>query len=376
MIMDNKFSLFDLYYQWWKNIDKFIFSLIILLFLTGLFFSLVSTSLIASDKLNTNDYTFFFKHLIFIILGIFFIFIFSLIDQKKLFKVSLFIFLLSFILLFLVPIFGVEVKGSKRWIDLFFLPRFQPVELVKPFLIIFISTILCSEKYNNIYLKYSVSFLVTLIISLLLILQPDFGQTLLVLLSWSILIFISGINLSFLIIFFSILVLSLSYLIIFIPKFSYIKNRLLSFFDTETGTHNFQSDKAIDSITSGGFFGKGIGEGTLKNRVPEAHTDYIISVISEEFGVIAIILILLLFLIFIYSVFKKVNFENDERNKLILVGCISLILMQVMIHIGVNIRLFPTTGMTLPYISYGGSSIISVSIISGVILNLTKRKVY
>ena len=376
MIMDNKFSLFDLYYQWWKNIDKFIFSLIILLFLTGLFFSLVSTSLIASDKLNTNDYTFFFKHLIFIILGIFFIFIFSLIDQKKLFKISLFIFLLSFILLFLVPIFGVEVKGSKRWIDLFFLPRFQPVELVKPFLIIFISTILCSEKYNNIYLKYSVSFLVTLTISLLLILQPDFGQTLLVLLSWSILIFISGINLSFLIIFFLILVLSLSYLIIFIPKFSYIKNRLLSFFDAETGTHNFQSDKAIDSIISGGFFGKGIGEGTLKNRVPEAHTDYIISVISEEFGVIAIILILLLFLIFIYSVFKKVNFENDERNKLILVGCISLILMQVMIHIGVNIRLFPTTGMTLPYISYGGSSIISVSIISGVILNLTKRKVY
>ena len=376
MIMDNKFSLFDLYYQWWKNIDKFIFSLIILLFLTGLFFSLVSTSLIASDKLNTNDYTFFFKHLIFIILGIFFIFIFSLIDQKKLFKISLFIFLLSFILLFLVPIFGVEVKGSKRWIDLFFLPRFQPVELVKPFLIIFISTILCSEKYNNIYFKYSVSFLVTLIISLLLILQPDFGQTLLVLLSWSILIFISGINLSFLIIFFLILVLSLSYLIIFIPKFSYIKNRLLSFFDTETGTHNFQSDKAIDSITSGGFFGKGIGEGTLKNRVPEAHTDYIISVISEEFGVIAIILILLIFLIFIYSVLKKVNFENDERNKLILVGCISLILMQVMIHVGVNIRLFPTTGMTLPYISYGGSSIISVSIISGVILNLTKRKVY
>ena len=120
--MDNKFSLFDLYYQWWKNIDKFIFSLIIMLFLTGLFFSLVSTSLIASDKLNTNDYTFFFKHLIFIILGIFFIFIFSLIDQKKLFKISLFIFLLSFILLFLVPIFGVELKGSKRWIDLFFLP--------------------------------------------------------------------------------------------------------------------------------------------------------------------------------------------------------------------------------------------------------------
>ena len=160
MIMENKFSLFDLYYQWWKNIDKFMFSLIILLFLTGLFFSLVSTSLIASDKLNTNDYTFFFKHLIFIILGIFFIFYFSSINQKKLFKISLFIFYFHYILLFLVPIFGVEVKGSKRWIDLYFLPRFQPVELSKPFLIIFISTILSSEKYNNIYFKYSVSFLI------------------------------------------------------------------------------------------------------------------------------------------------------------------------------------------------------------------------
>jgi cell division protein FtsW len=207
----------------------------------------------------------------------------------------------------------------------------------------------------------------------LLVIQPDIGQTLLVLFTWSVLIFISGISISFLVFFFSILILSFSYLIIFVPKFNYIKNRLISFFDTETGTHNFQSDKAIDSIISGGFFGKGIGEGTLKNRVPEAHTDYIISVISEEFGIIAIVLILLLFLIFIYSVLKKVKKENDERIKLILVGSISLILMQVMIHIGVNIRLFPTTGMTLPYISYGGSSIISVSILSGIILNLTKR---
>ena len=149
----------------------------------------------------------------------------------------------------------------------------------------------------------------------------------------------------------------------------------MSFFNSETGTHNAQSEKAIESITSGGYFGKGIGEGTLKNRVPEAHTDYIISVISEEFGIFAIILILFLFLTLIYSIFKKVNLENEEKIKLTLVGCASLILMQAMIHIGVNIRLLPTTGMTLPFISYGGSSIISISILSGIILNLTKRKI-
>ena len=374
--MKYKIPIYNLYYEWWKNIDKFIFSLIILLFLIGLFFSLVSTSLIVSDKLNTNDYSFFFKHLIFIFLGIIVIFIFSSINHEKLYKFSSFIFLISIIFLMLVPVMGVEVKGSKRWIDLYLLPRFQPIELVKPFLIIFVSLILSSQKYINIYIKYLFSFLTTLCVALLLAVQPDIGQTLLVFFSWSILIFTSGINIIFLTSLFLSLIFVFLYLVFFVSKFEYIKNRLLSFFDSETGTHNFQSDKAIESIISGGFFGKGIGEGTLKNRVPEAHTDYIISVISEEFGVIAIILILLLFLIFIYSVFKKVYFENDEKIKLILVGCVSLILMQAMIHIGVNIRLFPTTGMTLPFISYGGSSIISISILSGIILNLTKRKIF
>ena len=373
--MYKKLSIDNLHYQWWKNIDKLIFFLIILLFLTGLFFSLVSTSLVASDKLDTNDYSFFFKHIIFICLGLGLIFIFSSINQDKLFKISIIIFLFSLIFLFLIPIIGVEVKGSKRWIDLQLLPRFQPIELVKPFFIIFVSMILSSKKYNNIFFKYSITSLATFMIVILLAIQPDIGQTLLILFSWLVLIFISGISISILIIFFFLLITFFSYLIIFVPKFDYIKNRLLSFFDKETGTHNFQSDKAIDSIISGGFFGKGIGEGTLKNKVPEAHTDYIISVISEEFGIIAIVLILFLFLIFSYSVFKKVKNEIDERIKLILVGSVSLILMQAMIHIGVNIRLFPTTGMTLPYISYGGSSIISISILSGIILNLTKRKI-
>ncbi len=371
--MENKNTLFGIYYDWWKNIDKFLFSLIVLLFLTGLFFSLVSTSLIASDKLDTNDYQFFFKHLVFILLGIIIIFVLSSIKKEQLLKYSSLFFFFSLIFLILVPIIGVEVKGSKRWIDLYFLPRFQPIELVKPFLIIFTSLILCSQKFSNIYIKYLVSFIVTLGIALLLSLQPDIGQTLLVFFSWSVLIFTSGVSIFLLFFLFSSIILIFFYLIFFVSKFTYIKNRLLSFLDSETGTYNFQSDKALESITSGGFFGKGIGEGTLKNRVPEAHTDYIISVISEEFGVIAIILIFLLFLVFIYSVFKKVNFENNETIKLILVGSISLILMQTIIHIGVNIRLFPTTGMTLPFISYGGSSIISVSILSGIILNFTKR---
>ncbi len=373
-MLDKVFNYFS-YYQWWKNLDKFILSIIITFFLIGLFFSLVSTSLIASDKLETNSYFFFFKHLIFVFIGLLIIFTFSYIEQKTLYKISIYIFLLSLFLLILVPFIGIEVKGSKRWIDLIILPRLQPVELIKPFFIIMLALIISNKKVSNFAVKFSISFSLTLLIILLLILQPDLGQTLLIGLSWLILIFVSGINLFLLLSISLIGIISLLYIVFYIPKFEYIKNRLLSFFDSDNGTHNFQSDKAIDSVTSGGFFGKGIGEGTLKNRVPEAHTDYIISVISEEFGVIVIMLILVLFLVFIYSIFKKVEKESDSKTRLVLIGCVSLILLQAMIHIGVNIRLFPTTGMTLPFLSYGGSSIISVSILSGIILNLTKRKV-
>ena len=373
--MREKFLNYISYYQWWKSIDKPILSLILILFLVGLFFSLVSTSLIASDKLDTNTYFFFFKHTVFVFLGFFLIFFLSFIPEKEIYRISVIFFCLSLVLLLLVPIIGVEIKGSKRWIDLLVLPRIQPIEFVKPFLIVIISMIICTQKYTNFNLKYFLTFLLTVLVSSLLILQPDIGQTLLIGFSWLVLIFISGISIFFLSLVFFISLIAIISIVSYLPQFEYIKDRLFSFFNPEMGTHNFQSDKALEAIISGGFFGKGIGEGTLKNRVPEAHTDYIISVISEEFGVIFIMLILLTYLILIISVLKKVYSENDKKIKLILTGSISLILMQAMIHIGVNIRLFPTTGMTLPFLSYGGSSIISISIMSGIILNLTKRKI-
>jgi cell division protein FtsW len=372
--MQDSSLLYKFYYEWWKNIDKSIFSLVILLFFLGLFFSLVSTSFIASDKLNTNSYYFFFKHMLYILIGFFFVVFFSALEQKHLFKVSIFLFFTCFIFLLLVPIIGVEVKGSKRWLDLFFLPRFQPIELLKPFIIVIIASVLSSESNRNIYYKYFLSFMVLVPIIFLLITQPDVGQTFLVLLTWLSLIFISGINLVIFFLFFGLTLILLLYLIFFIPKFAYILIRLKSFFDPSSG-NNYQSEKASEAIINGGFFGKGIGEGILKNRVPEAHTDYIVSVISEEFGAIIVITLMVIFLFFIYQVFKKLYYEKDDKIKLILVGSISIILFQTLIHIGVNIRLFPTTGMTLPFLSYGGSSIVGTAIISGIILNLTKRKI-
>ena len=365
------FKFIDNFYDWWKNIDKIILFLIIILFSLGLFFSLVSTSLIASDKLDTNSYFFFLKHLIFITLGTLTLFLFSIVKEEFLLQLSLILFCFIFITLLMVPLIGIEVKGSKRWLDLGFLPRFQPIELLKPYFVIIISSLLCINK--NIYYKYLLSGLVLLPVVLLLLSQPDLGQTLLITMVWLTLIFISGINIFLFFLFFSLSISLSAYLIFFVSKFEYIKIRIFSFLDTSSG-NNYQADRASDAISSGGFFGKGIGEGTLNSRVPEAHTDYIISVISEEFGVIIVILIMIIFLIFSYNVIRKIDQKISEKNKLILIGCVTLLLLQTFVHIGVNIRLLPTTGMTLPFLSYGGSSIISTALVSGIILNLTKRK--
>ena len=373
MLFNNSFYKF--YYSWWKNINKSVLFLIIILFGFGLFFSLVSTSLIASDKLDTNSYYFFFKHFSYIGIGVFTIILFSSLNLNDLIKISKILFVLCLFFLILVPIAGVEVKGSKRWIDFIFFPRFQPIELLKPFLIVIIAHVLSYENKKNVYYKYFLSFLIIIPVILLLIAQPDIGQSFLIFLTWLSLIFISGINLVIFFVFFGLVLISLIAVVFFFPnKFGYILIRLKSFFDPTLG-NNYQSEKASEAIINGGFFGKGIGEGTLKNRIPEAHTDYIVSVISEEFGVLFIILLMIIFLFLVYQVFKELYFENDNQIKLILVGSISIILLQALIHIGVNIRLFPTTGMTLPYISYGGSSIISTSILSGIIINLTKRKI-
>ena len=367
-------KIFNFYYGWWKNIDKFILFLILFLFSLSLFFSLVSTSIIASDKLNTNTYYFFIKHLLFIILGVFILITFSAIDKKKLFQVSKYLFLIFFIFLALVPFIGLEVKGSTRWINLPLIPRFQPIEILKPFLIVMIATVFTLNNQKHLYFKYLFSFFIIFPVILFLISQPDLGQTILIVLTWFSLIFVSGINLLFFLGLFVLTFSILFYLIFYVSKFEYIKNRLFSFIDPNSG-NNYQSERASEAISNGGFFGQGIGEGTLNSKVPEAHTDYIISVISEEFGVIIVLAIMIIFLILSYNILKKINNESDDKVKLILVGIASIILFQTFIHIGVNVRLLPTTGMTLPFLSYGGSSIVSTSILSGIILNLTKRKI-
>ena len=225
----------------------------------------------------------------------------------------------------------------------------------------------------NIYNRYLYSFLILLLITVFLVNQPDLGQTLLLISAWITMIFVSGFNMFILSILALVFFGTIVSLIYFFPeKFGYIFLRLKSFVDPKSGD-NFQSQKALDAIKQGGLTGQGMGEGILKDKVPEAHTDYIIAVIAEEFGVIFVLFIVIIFLFIAYKVLDKVFAEKDEFIKLSLIGLVTLLIIQTFIHIGVNARLLPTTGMTLPFLSYGGSSLIGNAIIAGIILNFTRK---
>ena len=251
MLDNNYYSNF--YFNWWRNLDKTILIIVLSLFILGLLFSLLSTSLVASNRLNTNNYLFFFKHCIFIIIGICTIFFFSVLE-KNIIKYFVLFFLLFLILLALVPIIGIEVKGSKRWLDIFFLPRFQPIEILKPFIIIIIASSLSLENKNYRYMKYFISFLPILPIIILLAIQPDIGQTILIFLTWLSLIFISGINLFLFFLIFQLYIIFRIICILFFPKFEYILIRIKSL--NPLSGNNYQSEKASEAIISGGFLEK------------------------------------------------------------------------------------------------------------------------
>ena len=359
--------------SYWRNIDKRILFSFILLFFLGLFFSFSSTSSLAGERLNKTYYYFFYKHLIFVFLSLFVMFFLSIIEINFLKKTLIPIFIISLILLVLVPFIGIEVKGSKRWLDLYFF-RFQPIEFIKPFFILITAKVLTMDNNKTSNTSYFFSFLLLLSIIILLINQPDLGQSILLTCTWISVVFISGINIIYIICFFGLTIVSLAALLFLFPeKFGYIIQRLMTFFDPSKGD-NFQSQKALDAIKQGGLKGQGMGEGILKDNVPEAHTDYIIAVITEEFGSIISIFLILVFLYISFRIIKKTVLESDRNLKISLCGLSSLLIFQTFIHIGVNTSLLPTTGMTLPFLSYGGSSLFGSSILAGVILNYTKNR--
>ena len=372
-MLENSFKF--IFTNYWRSIDKKILVCFFILFFLGLFFSFSSTSSLAGERLDKEYYFFFTKHLIFTFLALVIMIIISVFKTELLIRLVLPLFIISFIFLALVPIIGIEVNGAKRWINLYFF-RLQPIEILKPLFILMTAKILTYKKFENSQLKYFLSFLLLSSVIILLIDQPDLGQSILLIGSWVATVFVAGVSLIYIIIFFSIFLISLGSLLFFLPeKFGYIINRLVTFFDPSQGD-KFQSSSALDAIKLGGLTGQGMGEGILKESVPEAHTDYVIAVISEEYGSLISIMILSTFLYISFRIIKNCFNQDNQFLKISLSGLATLLIFQTFIHAGVNTNLLPTTGMTLPFLSYGGSSLIGSAVLAGLVLNYSKNKAY
>jgi cell division protein FtsW len=273
-------------------------------------------------------------------------------------------------LLVLVPIVGVEVNGARRWLGVG-LAQFQPSEFLKPLYIVSIAWLLSLKGQDQSLPVVPLSAIVTGLIALLLMQQPNFGETIIFAAAWVMLLTLSGAPMRFL------MVLGLAALVgVVMAYFFYdVATARIDAFLFEGGD-TYQTDSALRTLTAGGLFGAGPGAGTRKFHLPEPHTDYIFSVIGEEFGTIACLAIAIIYLVIVARVLIRLLHEEDQFVVLAAAGLVTQFGLQALINMAVNVQIAPSKGMTLPFISYGGSSMVALSIGMGLLLAFTRRNPY
>ncbi len=354
------------FYNWWRSIDRKIFITTIILIFIGCLISFGATPSIAI-KYGLEPYYFVKKHLIFTPVAFFFIFFTSLFSKVGIKRFFLFIFLISIFFIFYSFFIGIESKGSIRWVY-FFGYSFQPSEFLKVSFIIICAWIFSSKNQLKVINNQIFSFILYLFVSGLILYQPDFSMFIIISSVYFGQLFINGLKWKWVIAcsFFFSFVFFVTYFLL-----SNVKIRIDNFFDPSTGD-NYQISKSLQAIKEGGLFGKGTGMGTVKDNLPDAHTDFIFSVIAEEFGLISCLFVIIFFIYLIFKIYKRVKNEKYLFVILSVSGLVIQLGSQIFVNIGSTIGLIPTTGTTLPFISYGGSSMISMALNIGVILALTK----
>jgi len=273
-------------------------------------------------------------------------------------------------LLFLVPLIGNEVNGARRWLGFGF-AQFQPSEFLKPLFIVSIAWLLSLKEHDKSLPVVSLSAIITGLIALLLMKQPNFGETIIFATAWVMLLTLSGASLRFL----GILALAAVAGIVMAYLFYDVATTRIDAF-LFAGGDTYQTDSALSTLTAGGLFGAGPGAGTHKFLLAEPHTDYIFSVIGEEFGMIACLAIAIIYLAIVARVLIRLLHEEDQFVVLAAAGLVTQFGLQALINMAVNVQIAPSKGMTLPFISYGGSSMIALALGMGLLLAFTRRNPY
>ena len=359
----------NLLYRWWLTVDKTSIFLILILMFLGLLMCMASSTELAVEN-GKGSFFYVGKQAIFCVVGFVILIGLSMSSIKFIRRISIILFFFSLSLLIVIPIFGTDFgKGAYRWLSLGFI-SFQPSELIKPFYVIFASWLFVSSIEKAGLPGISISAVVSLILIGLLVLQPDFGQASLIIATWSIIYFASGAPVLLLII---VAASAAAFGFYIFKSYSYVADRITNFMISEIDPLS-QLGRARSAIQEGGYLGVGLGEGKVKVHLPDAHTDFIIAVAAEEYGLILCFLIIgLIGFLVIRAIFLLAK-EESFFIRLSGTGIAGLMGMQALINLAVTVRLIPAKGMTLPFISYGGSSLISVSILCGILLCLTKRR--
>jgi cell division protein FtsW len=355
--------------NWWWTIDRWILAAVGALMVLGLVLTMAGSPPVA-ERLNLSTFHFVHRHVFYLVPSVAVLLAASFLSPQQVRRAALFVFLISVALIVAALFFGQEIKGSRRWIF-----GIQPSEFLKPSFVILVAWSFSERAKRRDVPALALAALLLVVTIIPLILQPDFGQTMLVSMVWAALFFLAGLH------WFWVTGIGgaafcgalLAYKLV-----PHVRGRVLRFIDPAAASggiaDTFQVDTALDCFLSGGWFGKGPGEGMLKRILPDAHTDFIFAVAAEEFGVVACLLIVVIFSFIVLRGLFMAKRNEDPFCRLSAAGLVLLFGIQSAINMAVNVHLIPAKGMTLPFISYGGSSFVSLALAAGFLIAVLRKR--
>ncbi len=353
---------------WWWTIDRLMLLALGAIMLGGIILSLAASPPVAA-RLGLDPFYFVHRHVLYLIPAIIVMLVTSILTPRQLRRVALVVFVISFMMVVATLFFGAEVKGARRWIVLLGI-NIQPSEFLKPAFVVLISWLFAESARKSDVPATTFSLVLLASVLSILVMQPDFGQTMLIALVWGALFFMAGMRFIWVIGLGGTAIVGLAGAYATIP---HVAKRIKRFLDPASGD-TFQVDTAVESFYRGGWFGRGPGEGTVKRILPDSHADFVFAVAAEEFGIVLCLALVALFAFVVLRALSKARRNDDPFSSFAIAGLAILFGAQSAINMAVNLALIPAKGMTLPFISYGGSSMISLAYGMGMLLAFTRER--
>jgi len=354
--------------EWWWTVDRLLLGAFVLLILCGVILSLAASPSVAT-RIGLEPFHFFNRHVIFLLPSLIVLLGVSFLSPRQIRRSALIVLAISVVLIVVTLVFGAEVKGARRWITILGV-NIQASESAKPAFVVVVAWLFAESARRPEMPATSLALGLLLCLVTLLVMEPDFGQTMLILMVWGALFFIAGMRMVWV---FGLAGTALAGLFGAYLMVPHVALRIKRFMDPASGD-TFQVDTAMESFFRGGWFGVGPGEGTVKRILPDSHTDFVFAVAAEEFGIIFCLALAGLFAFIVIRTLSRAYANEDLFTRFAASGLAILFGVQAAINMAVNLHLIPAKGMTLPFISYGGSSMVSLAYGIGMMLALTRQR--